>query len=196
MLCIEKIAWVMMLLLMTGCGVLTDNYHPVSTGKQQPIMYRSAQLTPERLQRAIREQQIDTVVNLRGENPEKDWYKKEVEVCKNTDIEHKSIKMSAYKRPEKEKVLRLISIFEEAKKQNKTLLLHCQGGADRSGFASAVAQMIVYDKSAQQALDSFSIWYGCLSFYIPLDEIIEEYQAYEKEMSFRQWIENVYSHAH
>ncbi|MEX2668234.1 phosphatase domain-containing protein [Candidatus Uabimicrobium amorphum] len=182
----------MTFLLCTGCGVLTDNYHSVSQGKELPIMYRSAQMKPERLQRAIREQSVDTVLNLRGESPEKDWYREEVNVCKDTDTEHLSIKMSAYKRPSKEKVLRLISILEQAKKQNKTVLLHCQGGADRSGFASAVAQMVVYDKSAQQALNSFSIWYGCLLFYIPLDEIIEEYQAYEKKMSFREWVENVY----
>ena len=127
---VEKIICVIALLLTTGCGVLTDNYHSVSQGKQQPIMYRSAQMSPERIQRAIREQQIDTVLNLRGENPSKDWYKKEVEACKNANVQHKSIKMSAYKRPEKEKILRLISIFEEAKKHNTTLteetMLECQ----------------------------------------------------------------------
>ena len=57
-----------------GLLIFSGNFHEVVPGQ----FYRSAQLSGERLGAEIDRYGIKTVINLRGENPDKGWYVDEV----------------------------------------------------------------------------------------------------------------------
>src|SRR5262249_20006714 len=63
-------------LVQAGDVCLGGNFHAVVPGK----VYRSAQLSSEALGECIHDHGIRTVINLRGENADEDWYRREVEV--------------------------------------------------------------------------------------------------------------------
>ena len=51
-----------------------NNFHEVIPGE----MYRSAQLSDGELTMYVKKYNIKSVINLRGENPTKDWYNNEL----------------------------------------------------------------------------------------------------------------------
>ena len=66
------------------------NFHPITAG----IAYRSAQLDKIKLERYIRQYHIASVINLRGQDPGKNWYEEEIGVCKKLDVIHYDLGLS------------------------------------------------------------------------------------------------------
>src|ERR1019366_8063044 len=109
----------------------TGNIHEVEAGQ----LYRSAQLSGYSLNEVIDHYGIRTVINLRGRNPDAKWYRDETEVTVHRAITHIDIGMSASKEPGSATINQLIEAFKTAP---RPILIHCEGGADRSGLASAI----------------------------------------------------------
>ncbi|MFN3444028.1 MAG: hypothetical protein ACK4Z3_16590, partial [Rhizobium rosettiformans] len=74
-----------------GLLILSGNFHEVLPGQ----FYRSAQLSGERLGAEIDRYGIKTVINLRGENPGKDWYDDEIAATAAHGARHVDFGMSA-----------------------------------------------------------------------------------------------------
>lgn len=106
-------------------------------------IYRSAQLTSPLLHHYIRTKNIKTVINLRGAQPKSAWYKKELAITSELGATHYDINMVSHQAPNKEQLRMLVYLLLYAK---PPFLVHCLGGADRSGLASAVA--LILDKNA------------------------------------------------
>lgn len=130
---------------------LRNNIHTVTPNQ----LYRSAQLSPERLERLVRQRNIKTVINLRSFNPQHEWYRDEVSVSQLMGINHYDISLSAYHLPEPAQLKRLIQLLQTAQ---RPILVHCQGGADRTGFAVAM-WILMNGGSLIQAEHAFSPWY-------------------------------------
>lgn len=109
----------------------SGNFHSVSAGK----VYRAAQMDAARLEKWVGKYQIASVLNLRGENIGADWYDAEVETATKLGIQHINFRMSASHELTKDEVQSLLQVMRDAP---KPLLIHCQGGADRTGLASAL----------------------------------------------------------
>ncbi len=71
------------------------NEHTVIPGK----VYRSAQLTQEKLQRVIAEKKIRTVINLRGCCPDMGWYMGDARATNATGISQEDLTFSAKRLP-------------------------------------------------------------------------------------------------
>ena len=71
----------------------SGNFHEVMPGE----LYRSGQLTPEKLAQKIAEHQIRTVLNLRGKNPGEAWYDAEVAATEQAGAKHLDFRMKASK---------------------------------------------------------------------------------------------------
>lgn len=110
-----------------GCS----NFYEVDRGR----FYRSAQLGPTQLAYFIDRYGIRTVINLRGEEHGKDWYDEELAVCERLGVAHYDISMSSRRIPHKEDLRKLLDIFRDA---HRPILVHCWGGSDRTGLASAL----------------------------------------------------------
>lgn len=132
-----------------------DNFHAVTEGEA----YRSAQLDSERLAYYVREYGIKSVVNLRDAHPGEAWYEEEVAACRALGIEHYDVRLRASARPKDQQIALLLQAFEEAP---RPVLIHCKGGADRTGLAAAMWKIVVNRKSKDEARAQLSLVYGHL----------------------------------
>ncbi|MEC9282867.1 MAG: dual specificity protein phosphatase family protein [Bdellovibrionota bacterium] len=140
-------------------GILGDNFHEIDEARY----YRSAQLSAKKFAKYVEKYGIKTVINLRGESS-KQWFQEEKEILHKMNVSLHSIGMSARRLPHREDLLKLLELFETAE---RPILVHCQGGADRTGEASALYQMLYMGKSKEQALKMLRIKYHHLSWRHP-----------------------------
>lgn len=132
---------------------LTGNVHIV----EQHVLYRSAQLDGDDLEALIRNEGIATILNLRGAGPGQRWYVQEIQATAAAGARHLDLAMSANQQPDSRTLKRLIEILRTAP---KPLLVHCSGGADRSGLAAAIYELLVANKSPTEAAQQLSFRYG------------------------------------
>src|SRR5262249_10308377 len=85
-------AVVLVLLGDVGHVVVGGNFHEVVPGE----VYRSAQLSPQTLEGYIRARGIRTVINLRGENFDEDWYHNEKAACVRAGATFEDVGLWAY----------------------------------------------------------------------------------------------------
>ena len=133
------------------------NFHSITEGEA----YRSAQLDRNKLEYYIRRYNIKSILNLRGQNPDLDWYREEIIVSAANRIKHYDIALSSTKEPTENDVKQLTEIFREAP---RPILIHCEAGADRSGLVAAMWKVIVDQESKPEAEEQLSIFYG----HVPL----------------------------
>jgi protein tyrosine phosphatase (PTP) superfamily phosphohydrolase (DUF442 family) len=143
--------------LWAGYLFWTNNFHPVIAGEA----YRSGQMRSNELVRCIQRYGIRTVVNLRGEHPEEQWYREEFQAATSQNVLHRSVALSSRKAVSKQHWDELTAILWSAP---KPVLMHCDGGADRVAFAAAVYKAEIAKRSADKGLHEFSIWYGYWPF--------------------------------
>jgi protein tyrosine/serine phosphatase len=147
------IAGLLLLIAPIGWQSYTGNFHTVAPGE----VYRSAQLSPEQLASRIDELGIRSVLNLRGEDAGKEWYDGEVATTTAKGVTHADFLMTsgtALDRRQSEQLVSLMSTLP------KPMLIHCWGGADRTGLASALYLYGVKQRSADEAAEQLSWRYG------------------------------------
>ncbi len=133
------------------------NFHAITPGEA----YRSAQLSPGLLQHYIRKFGIRTVINLRGNSAGEKWYDAEIATCQKLGVKHYDIELSADRTPHPNQIRDLLRLFRTAP---RPVLVHCLGGADRSGLASALWKVVVDGTSKAKADRQLSILYGHMPF--------------------------------
>lgn len=132
---------------------LSGNIHAVDEGK----IFRSAQLSPDHLKVLIRDEGIKTIINLRGENPQEAWYRAEREAATTLGVHYVSLPLSANEEPDDATLNALIDTMQKAA---YPALIHCEGGADRSGLASALYRLVILGDAPDQAARQLSFRYG------------------------------------
>jgi len=171
----------------TGCVALCGfepgwpfwaNLHAIEPG----MAYRSAQLDPILLEQVLDVYGIKTVINLRGAHPGEPWWDAEKDVCDRLGVVLVNIPMSADELPSREALLDLYNTFLDAE---YPILIHCRGGADRTGAASAIWRMTVLGEERSTAMQELSICYGHVDA-IAMDYLAEIFQPDE------DWILNEY----
>lgn len=134
---------------------LNDNFHEVLPDK----LYRSGQLEPGELTEVSQKYGIKSVLNLRGDNTGADWYDNEVAEAHASGVKHLNFRMSAKRELTSSQTMELIAIMRDAP---KPLLIHCQGGADRSGLAAALYMSAINKSEPSKADTQLSLFYGHL----------------------------------
>ncbi|HDZ74882.1 MAG TPA: protein tyrosine phosphatase [Aurantimonas coralicida] len=136
-----------------GYLLATGNVHTV----EPEILYRSGQLDDDDLEALIRQKGIRSVLNLRGVHPLEAWSREETLVAAEYGIDYYAVPISARSVPDMATMTRIARIMKDAP---KPILVHCQGGADRSGLASAIFEYAVDGDTAEEAADQLSWRYG------------------------------------
>jgi len=147
-----------LLLLSAGSALYINeqgNFHPITEGEA----YRSGQLDMDEFEYYIKKHNIRSIVNLRGENPSKTWYKEEIMFCDANNIKHYDLSLSSSKGPNREDVRKLMEIFNNAP---RPVLIHCLAGADRSGLVAAMWKVIVDKEPKEEAEKQLSLLFGHL----------------------------------
>ncbi len=132
---------------------LSGNFHSVISGE----LYRSAQLSPAQLERHVRDHGIKTIINLRGENVNAQWYNTEIATAQKLGVEHIDFGMSSGKVLTPERADELVAIMKAAP---KPILIHCQSGADRSGLVSVIYSQQIAGVNEDVAERQLSVRYG------------------------------------
>lgn len=177
-------------LLLCACGMgelddfppltILDNFHVIEDGQA----YRSAQMDATSLRLVIGQYGIRTIVNLRGENEQYLWYQRERAVAEETGVELVNTPMSADSLPSRENLLLLYDTFTTAE---HPILIHCQGGADRTGAAAAIWRMVVQGTAREAAALELSPLYGHFQARYPeMDRLVRIFQP------DREWIDSDY----
>ncbi len=108
-----------------------DNFHAVDPG----VVYRSAQMSGPHLREAIATQHLRAVLNLRGPNAGQAWYDDELAATRAAGVPHIDIALSARSELTPQQLAAVRTALETAP---KPLLIHCNGGSDRTGLVSAL----------------------------------------------------------
>jgi protein tyrosine/serine phosphatase len=103
-----------------------------------PGVYRSNQPGARRIA-ALAAQGIKTLVSLRGSQPTS-FNLLEAEACRRTGVTLVSHRLSSAQLPPRAELLALYQTFLTAE---KPFVIHCKSGADRSGLAAALYQILV-----------------------------------------------------
>jgi protein tyrosine phosphatase (PTP) superfamily phosphohydrolase (DUF442 family) len=137
------------------CGIiqLLGNVHVVEDGQ----LYRSAQLNKNQFERVINEYSIRSILNLRGDNSGTSWYDDEIAISRSMSVTHFDYGIGARRLVTSQQIRAILKIVRDAP---KPLLIHCQGGADRSGLVAALYVAEVEGKSADEAAQQLSLVYG------------------------------------
>jgi protein tyrosine/serine phosphatase len=136
-----------------GFLLATGNIHEV----EADTVYRSGQLWPSQLDRLLKQKNIRTVINLRGESPGVPWYDNEKAVADRNHVRHVSVRLKATREPDGQTVAALIEAMEAA---DYPVLIHCEAGADRTGLASALYRLVIKGDRAEDAGAQLSFRYG------------------------------------
>ena len=163
----------------SGCARLGANLQEVDPG----AYYRSGQMTAAVLSGTLKWHDIETVVNLRGESPDKLWYRSETAVCAKQGIEHYDLDWTMRRPPEPESLQAFVSIISDAE---KPMLVHCQGGVHRAAVAAACYRLMQGD-SVEEAREEFGILFNDAPIG-QLLELYEESDLYEQGGAFKQWV--------
>jgi undecaprenyl-diphosphatase len=148
------------LLLGGAYGIIQygGNFHAVEPG----TIYRSAQLDAADLTHRLQDNGIRSILNLRGADPGEAWYEDERSVALALGVRHIDCRLSATKPLTADQMHEVLQLIEKAP---KPLLIHCQGGADRTGLVSAL-YLASRGESTQRVADALSVRYGHFPFAI------------------------------
>ncbi len=136
------------------------NFRVVEDG----ILYRSGQLTPEGLDRILREKNIRTVISLRGSrqpgNPPPDAW--EEAFCQERGVQFVRLEPRVWGENEKgeipaqQNVTRFVELLADS--QNHPVLVHCFAGIHRTGTLCAIYRMYFQGWPADRAIDEMELY--------------------------------------
>lgn len=126
-----------------------DNLIEVIPGE----VYRSAQPSGARLEEWMERYRLRSILNLRGHTNDRPWYVAEREVADRYGAHHYTVRISAERLPGGHELRELARVLESAP---RPLLLHCEGGVERTGLAAAVAVLLQEDGDLERAHAQFA----------------------------------------
>jgi protein tyrosine phosphatase (PTP) superfamily phosphohydrolase (DUF442 family) len=160
---------------------------PVTAG-----VYRSRQPSANELRRAIDRMDVKTIVNLRGWNPKREWYRAEERVAHESGVALVNLPFETFDWPPRIETQRFVRAISAAE---RPVLIHCATGVDRSGWAAAVVRILA-GASLDEALEEMSRRRGhfCRIQRCPLHQFFSMYERWLKEeglqhdaATFRRW---------
>lgn len=136
-----------------GSLQLDGNIHVVEPGQ----LVRSAQLSKSGFARVIHDHGIRSIVNLRGAHQGASWYDNEVAVSDSLGVAHYDYGISAEHMVTAKQIGEILTLLRTAP---RPILIHCQGGADRSGLVAALYEAEIVGRTDSVADRQLSLRYG------------------------------------
>ncbi|TET06380.1 hypothetical protein E3J79_02270 [Candidatus Dependentiae bacterium] len=138
--------------------ILGDNFYTVDLH----MLYRSRQLSVERLNKYIEQYNIKTIINLRRKKEDEES-KQEQKVAEKNNVLLFNVPMDARIITPLSKLKQLLAIFLTAP---TPMFVHCYAGSDRTGEACAFYKLI-QGGTTKEALTQLSLWYGHSEYVFP-----------------------------
>lgn len=128
------------------------NVHVLEPG----VAIRAAQPSAARLADIVHTYGVRSVVNLRGPNAGQPWYDEEMAASKALGLAHVDIALSAR---QELTPAQLDAVLARVAQAPKPVLIHCNGGSDRTGLVSA-AWVFSRGGGADVAGNQLAVRYG------------------------------------
>jgi protein tyrosine/serine phosphatase len=161
-------------------GFLTGNVHVVAEGE----LYRSAQLNTSQLRQNLKRFHIASVINLRGENPNQDWYVAELDLTQRLNVQHFDFRMSAKENFSRDDAAKLIALMA---KVPKPALIHCGAGADRTSLAAALYLAAIKKSGHDAAEAQLHFMYGHIALpFLKTNAIDDSWERLEAWLGFSE----------
>lgn len=145
------------LLAYVACTLCDANFHVVVAGQA----YRSGQMSAAQFTHVIETYGIKSILNLRGENPTTAWHKAEIQTAAKWHVAHYDFGFGSGDELTFAKMNCLVTLMRHAP---RPILIHCLGGADRSGLAASLYCYAIADEKPEVAHNQLSFWDG----HVPL----------------------------
>lgn len=145
------------LLIYVAYTLYDANFHVIMNGEA----YRSGQMNSAQFTRVIQACGIKSIVNLRGENLGTAWHQAEIQTAAKWQVAHYDF---GYGSGDELTLARLDQLVALLRQAPKPVLIHCEGGADRSGLAAALYCYAIAGEKPQTAERQLTIWDG----HVPL----------------------------
>jgi hypothetical protein len=155
-------------------------------------------MSPGALARTLRAYPIKTVLNLRGPNPEQEWYRGELAATLAAGVTHTDIALSSCVWMSRIQLRILVDVLESS---DYPILLHCSWGSERTGLTAAIAELLRPGSTVDDARSQLSLRY----LYLRLGdgkimaEFIDQYEQWLRRNNrqhtptvFRTWVTEGY----
>ena len=122
----------------------------------------------------------------------------ELEACRDAGLSFHNLVVRSRALPSRDEVRAAAHLFETVE---RPVLLHCQSGADRSGFAAALYLMLVEGRPVTEARKQLSLRYGhnrfskagvLDAFFDAYERDTAEYNTANRPMPLAEWAETLY----
>jgi protein tyrosine/serine phosphatase len=152
-----------------------SNFHAITPGKA----YRSGETDRDELEYYVAKYNIKSILNLQGIRASDQHYRDEIAVCRERDLAHYDLQLSADKEPSRDTIDQLICIFKVAP---RPILIHCKAGSDRAGLAAAIWKVVVDGESKRLAAEHLCLRYGHLPFgsATAMDDFFADWQPTDR----------------
>lgn len=129
------------------------------------------------LERVIERHAIRSVINLRGSHPGESWYDSERAVTDRLGVVHHDLGLSSDRQPHRSDIVQLIELLETSP---RPVLVHCEAGADRAGFASVIARIVIGQAEFAASRRELRLGFGHIPFgpSAALDRVLDRYERY------------------
>ncbi len=173
-----------------GSRIGTGNFAEVEPRR----VFRAGQMDAAALARVVRRHQIKTVLNLRGAHPEAAWYRAEVAAVVGEGATQMDVALSSREWMSRAQAATLGEALASAE---RPLLIHCFNGSERTGLASAFAELLRPGGTLADARAQFSWRYlfVSLSNGVVMLRHLEAYEGWLRAQNldhdperFRRWI--------
>lgn len=174
--------------------LIGDNFRVAAPG----LVYRCAQLSPQRLAAVIEAHGIRTVINLRGCCEPEPWYLEQGRVLGRLNVSQEDLGCSAGRLPSTYTISELVKILDHT---DYPILVHCHRGIDRTGLVVAVALLLRTDTDLDEALSQLTLRFAHLPvgktgnmdrfFWLYREWLAAAGRPHSRE-AFRHWIEKDY----
>lgn len=171
---IRKIVFCIITLFLLALAIvfttLHNNIHTVIPHE----VYRSAQLSPQKLDSVVKKYHIQAVINLEGRSQDP-WFLQEQQVLQNDHVQLYNVGMPAKGLPPSQQLKRLVHVLLSTP---TPILIHCKNGSDRTGLASAISLILYQHASLSTAKQQIAWWYGAFSTQSTGRLVIPMYEAW------------------
>lgn len=184
----RSLAWLDMHLVDHGfVRAIYNNFHNLGAG-----LYRCSQPSPSQIRDYHARYGIQTIVNLRGENPYGSYFLEE-EVCRELGIGLLTYRLYSRQPPSPSEIHGLKALFATLP---YPALMHCKSGADRAGMGAALYRILHLGHAVPAALSELNWRYGHFrkSEAGVLDFFFETYLARNarEPIAFLHWVDTEY----
>ncbi len=162
------------------------------------LCYRSSQPSPAFLASMKRTYGIRSVINLRDENNDDAWYRAEKQAAQELGIQLVDAGLWSKEPPKHDELCNVVKLIAAAP---EPMLIHCASGSDRTGFASAIYQLVHTDTPLDEARQQLHVRYGHFAWTATgcLDRTLENYAKWlsnngwqHDRARFLHWVEHVH----